>query len=165
MWTVIKFNKDQLNFLKSELKNKLGRDFQFYCPKIIIEKFKNNKLVKKECNLLGDYLFCFNDIFKEKKITNQLNNIKGVKYFLDGFMIYQNEINDFIKKCKYLENKDGYITHSVFDAEIDKFYRFSNGPFTKKIFKILSIQRNKFEILMGNIKTTIKKKDYLISPL
>ena len=75
-----KFNKDQLSFLKSELKNKFGKDFKFYCPKIIIEKFKNNKLVKKECNLLGDYLFCFNDVFKEK-ITKQLNNIKGVKYF------------------------------------------------------------------------------------
>ena len=71
----------------------------------------------------------------KKKITNQLNNIKGVKYFLDGFIIYQSEINDFIKKCKYLENKDGLITHSVFDAEINKFYRFSNGPFTKKYLK------------------------------
>ena len=72
MWTVIKFNKDQLNFLKSELKNKFGEDLKFYCPKIIIEKFKNNKLVKKECNLLGDYLFCFNDVFKKKKLQISL---------------------------------------------------------------------------------------------
>ena len=76
------------------------------CPKILIHKFKNNKLVKKELNLLGDYL-CFN---KEFSNTNTLNNIKytkGVKFLLDGFQKSQNEIISFLAgKCKEIENEE-----------------------------------------------------------
>ena len=165
MWAVIKFDRKNLNYLKNQLSLKMGKSCKIYCPKILVEKFKNNKLIKKEFNLMGDYLFCFNENFKENKIVKQLNYTKGVKYFLEGFNISQREISEFINRCKNLENNLGYITEPMFETKIDKFYRFSSGPFTQKIFQILSIQRNKIKILMGNFKTTINKKDYSLSPL
>lgn len=165
MWTIIKFDKNKINFLKSQLSLKIGSECKIYCPKILIENFKNNKLIKSEINLLGDYLFCFNKRFNERNIINQLNYTKGVKYFLDGFSTSQNEIEEFITKCKNLENSSGHIIHSFFETKINKFYKFSSGPFAQKIFKILSIQRNKIKILMGNISTTVDKRKYSLSPL
>lgn len=165
MWTIIKFDKKKINFLKTQLRLKIGSECNLYCPKVLIENFKNNKIVKREINLLGDYLFCFNEKFKEKKIINQLNSTKGVKYFLDGFRDCQNEIENFVEKCKNLENSNGFLTQSIFETKINRFYKFSSGPFTQQIFKILSIQRNKIKILMGNISTTIDKRRYSISPL
>ena len=70
-----------------------------------------------------------------------------------------------MKKCKNLENNNGHITQPVFETKINKFYKFSSGPFTQQIFKILTIQRNKIKILMGNISTTIDKRRYSLSPL
>ena len=114
MWTIIKFDKKKINFLKTQLRLKIGSECNLYCPKVLIENFKNNKIVKREINLLGDYLFCFNEKFKEKKIINQLNSTKGVKYFLDGFRDCQNEIENFVEKCKNLENSNGFLTQSIF---------------------------------------------------
>ena len=165
MWTIIKFDKNKINFLKSQLILKIGSECKIYCPKILIENFKNNKLIKSELNLLGDYLFCFNKKFNERNIINQLNYTKGVKYFLDGCSTSQNEIDEFITKCKNLENSRGHIVHSFFETEINKFYKFSSGPFAQKIFKILSIQGNKIKILMGNISTAVDKRKYSLSPL
>lgn len=165
MWTIIKFDKKKINFLKTELSLKIGKDCSFYCPKILIEGFKNNRIIKQELNLLGDYLFCFNKRFNDRNIINQLNYTKGVKYFLDGYNASQNEIQEFINKCKNLENSSGHITQSLFETKINKFYKFSSGPFTQKIFKILSIQGNKIKILMGNILTNIDKRKYSLSPL
>ena len=47
MWTVLKFDKKNLSLLKKDLSDKLGKDFQIYIPKLIIQKYKNNKLVTK----------------------------------------------------------------------------------------------------------------------
>ena len=134
-------------------------------PKIKIERFKKNRLVKKVYNLLGDYLFCFNQKFSENFFLKQLNYIRGVKYFLEGFKNSQDEINQFITSCKEYENKDGYISDSIYKLETEKYYKFSSGPFTQQIFKILSIQKEKIKILIGNSITLIKKKNYSIIPV
>ena len=39
------------------------------------------------------------------------------------------------------------------------------GPFTDKIFSIVSYQKNKMDILLGNIRTTLKRKENIIIPL
>ena len=59
MWTIIKFDKKNLSFLKKDLEKKLGSHCKFYLPKIQLKRFKNKKLIKKEFNILGDYFFDF----------------------------------------------------------------------------------------------------------
>ena len=165
MWAVIKIDKKKIFFLKKELQNKFGKGGLTYSPKIIIEKFKKNKLEKKEFDILGDYLFCYHDNFSKTSFLKQLNFIRGVKYFLNGFQLSQNEIKKFIEKCKDLENESGYISQNLYAEQIDSFYKFSTGPFTGKIFKILELQKNKINILMGKLKTSINKRDCLFKPI
>ena len=43
MWTIIKFDKKKLDFLKKDFTKKLGKDFIIYNPKLYIQKYKNNK--------------------------------------------------------------------------------------------------------------------------
>ena len=67
MWTVVKFDKKNLALLKEDLSEKLGKDIKIYIPRLRIQKYKNNKLINKEFNLLGDYLFCFHKNLEYKK--------------------------------------------------------------------------------------------------
>ena len=66
---------------------------------------------------------------------------------------------------KNLENEKGYIKQNFYDLEINEYYKFSTGPFTDKIFKIIELQKKKINILMGNLKTKINKKEFLFTPL
>ena len=43
MWTIIKFDKKKINFLKKDLKKKLGPDCEIYIPKIE-SGFQENKI-------------------------------------------------------------------------------------------------------------------------
>ena len=61
MWTVLKFDKKALALLKTDLFLKWGENFKIYIPKLKIQKYKNNKLINKEINLLGDYLFFYHE--------------------------------------------------------------------------------------------------------
>ena len=165
MWTIIKFDRKNLTFLKRDLKDKLGNNFLIYTPKLFIQKFKKNKLINKEFNLLGDYLFCFHKNFKDPKIINNLKFTRGLKFFLNGFVQSQEEIKEFIEKCKNSENSNGYLSQNFFEMNINSEYKFSSGPFAEMIFKVLSFQKRKINILLGNIKTTVSKDDFLFNPL
>ncbi len=165
MWTVIKFDKKNLEFLKKDFKQKLGQDVIIYCPKFLLQKYKNNKLIKKELRLLGDYLFCFHSKFKNSDTFNLLKFTRGLKYFLNGFLESQEDINKFIKKCRECENEKGYLTQSFFKILENKDYKFTSGPFSDKIFKIINFEKNKLNILLGNINTTLKLNDYSFKPL
>ena len=77
----------------------------------------------------------------------------------------QVEIVKFIEKLKSLENNKGFISNSFFELKKNNDYKFSSGPFADKIFKIIDLQKNKINILMGNIKTTIKKQKLLFKPV
>ena len=164
MWAVLKFDNKSLGLLPEDLSNKLGKDFKIYFPKLRIQRYKNSKLITKEFNLLGDYLFCFHKNLENQKILNSLKFVRGLKYFLEGFTGSQNDIEKFIKKCKDSESNEGYLSRDFFDLDVNKKYRFSSGPFTDKIFKIINLQKNRIKILMGNIKTTIKNKEFLFIP-
>ncbi len=165
MWAIIKFDKKNLSFLKADLEKKLGAKCKFYIPKLLFKKFTKKKLEKKEFNLLGDYLFCFNEKFKDSNIVKTINYTRGLKYVLQGFNQSQNEITEFIKKCKISEDTDGYISEQFYDLKINSDYKFFSGPFTNSIFKILQLQKNKIRILMGNFKTTINKRKFLFQPI
>tara|TARA_Y100000590_G_C15737087_1_gene1018948 strand:- start:2495 stop:2992 length:498 start_codon:yes stop_codon:yes gene_type:complete len=165
MWVVLKFDKNNLELLKGELKKKLGNDFSFYNPKFFFQTYSNNsKRINKEVNLLGDYLFCFHKNFNNPNTLNNLKFTKGLKYFLTGFKQSQKEIKEFIKRCKESE-QDGYLTKNFFELYINSKYKFTSGPFTQTIFKIINLQKNKINILLGDIKTTIRKNDFSFSPI
>ena len=95
MWTVLKFDKKNLYLLKQDLYKKLGKDTKIYIPKLRIQKYKNNKLINKEYNLLGDYLFCYHKSLGYKNIIDSLRYTRGLKYFLEGFIEAQNDIFNF----------------------------------------------------------------------
>ena len=83
MWTIIKFDPKKINLLKDDLKKKLGKDFIIYRPKLLIQKYKNNKLINKEIALLGNYIFCYHNKFNNHKIICDLKYLRGIKYFLN----------------------------------------------------------------------------------
>ena len=83
---------------------------------------------------------------------------------LEGFKEFQTDIKTFIQKCKNLEDRKGYISQSLFDININSDYKFTTGPFTEQIFRIIEIQKNKVNIMLGKVKTTINHKDFLFSP-
>ena len=75
------------------------------------------------------------------------------------------EIEYFINKFKSCEDEKGFINRNFLNTQINKYYKFLNGPFTQKIFKIIEIHRDKLRILVGNIQTSINKRKFLFSPL
>ena len=88
-----------------------------------------------------------------------------MKYFLSGFKEFQVDLKNFINKCKELENEKGFITGNLFEINEHSNYKFYSGPFVEKIFKILNFNNNNLNILIGNIKTRINKKDFLFKPI
>ncbi len=165
MWVILKFDKKKFNLLKEDFNKKLGKDCIFYNPKMKIQKFKGNKLSKMEFNILGNYIFCFHKNLETKNIYNNLQFCRGLKYFLNGCTYSQNEIKGFIEKCKSLEDNNGYIVNNLFRLYENRNYKFSSGPFAERIFKIINLQKNKIDILMGNIKTTINRQNFLFKPI
>jgi len=165
MWTIIKSNKKKINFLKKDFTKNLGNDFVIYNPKILVEKYKKNKLIKKEFDLLGDYLFCFHKKFHSPSTIRNLKFSRGLKYFLNGFIQSQNEIENFVMKCKNAENDNGYISKNFVQLNLNTKYKFMSGPFSEKIFEVVRFQKNTIDIFLGNIKTRIKQNNYLFNSL
>ncbi len=165
MWTIIKFDKNNLAFLKKDLHKKLGDDLNFYLPKLLIQKYKKNRLINKEFRLMGDYIFCFHKKFEDTSFINSLKFTKGLKYFLNGCVESQEEIKKFVKKCQDSENEKGYITENFYKIYINCNYKFLSGPFANSIFKIINLQRNKMDILLGDIRTTINRNRFSFTPL
>ena len=165
MWKIIKINKKELGLFKSDFVKKIDNDLKIYIPKIQLFKNFKNKLIKREINILGDYIFCYHKKFEEKTFMTFLKNFKGLSDILIEGVKGQDEILNFIKKCKKSEDENGYLTQEFFELNIKKNYKFLNGPFSEKIFKIINLQKNKLKVLIGNIKTTIKKKEFLFNPI
>ena len=84
---------------------------------------------------------------------------------MEGHIQCQKEIVNFIKRCKDNEDKEGYLLQNFFIKEINRSYEFLSGPFTKKIFNIISFQNNKLQAKIGDLKTTINSKDFLFRPV
>ena len=165
MWTIIKIDQKKLDFLKNDFKKILGSGMEIYSPTFLIEKTEKNRSIKKKIKLFGDYFFCYHKKLSDRRTINSLQFTKGLKYFLNGFQSSQGEIEAFIIKCKKSENKQGYLTQNFFDLSFKKQYIFKNGPFAENIFKIINLHKNNIRILLGNFKTSIKKKDYLFLPV
>ena len=91
--------------------------------------------------MLGDYLFFYHHDFKHKSATEKYKFSRGLKYFLNGFNEFQLDIKKFIDKCKKLENDKGYVSETLFDLNLNSFYKFNSGPFVNKIFKIINFEK------------------------
>ena len=74
-------------------------------------------------------------------------------------------ISKFIDKCKNFEDENGFLNSEFYDLKINQNYQFFSGPFSNTIFKIIELQKTKINIMIGNLKTTIKTKEYLFKPI
>lgn len=165
MWAVVKIDRKKLLIVKNELKKKFNSSTKFYIPQILIQYYNKNKLVDREINLLGDYIFCFNENFKFKEKLNLVKFCVGVKSVLDGYLFLQKDIQNFISTCKNFENNKGHVSLNFIKLAKNMKYKFESGPFVNKIFEIIEFQKNKINILVGKFKTNLNKKDYLIRPI
>ena len=95
--------------------SKLGKDTEFYLPKNFYSKKYKKKILYKDFNLLGDYLFCYSKNLQQNNIIRSLQFTRGLKYFLNGALGAQFEIEQFIKKCKKSENIQGYLNENFFE--------------------------------------------------
>ena len=111
MWTVIKIKANSYGIIKEELKKKFNKEIQFYNPKILVQINNKKKLINKSISLLGDYIFCFHEDFKNNKIIDHLKFTKGIKYFLNGHSESQDEIQN---DCKWVDrNKIRRVTKEL----------------------------------------------------
>jgi len=166
MWVIAKYKSFELEILKKNMSKIVGREIKFYSPKIRIKKLNNkNKSIEIKKNILEDYIFFFDNSFKDEKFIKSLNNTKGLKYFLDNYKQTQKEIKNFIDNC--LKNEiDGYLNQNFFNQALKNRAIFVSGPLSGMIFDIIKIQGKKIKALMGNFETTINDhKDYLYKPL
>ena len=122
--------------MKEDFTNKLGTDYTIYSPKIIVQKYKNNKLINKEFDLLGDYLFCFHKDFQNPITLNKLKFTRGLKYFLNGFKQSQEDIKDFVTKCKDSENIKGYLSTNFLNLKITKVTNLQPDHLQKQFLKL-----------------------------
>jgi len=166
MWVVIKYKKNEFNFLKNDFRKKLGDLPLIFRPKIKYQKLIRNKLKVLENDILGDYLICYHKKFQDSKIFSVLKNLRGLKYFLLNCNNNQNEIINFIDYCKKNQGADGYLRQSFFELKDIKKGIFLNGPFTNMIFNVIENQKDKLKVLIGNVTTTIKKSsNFLYRPV
>lgn len=166
MWVVLKYKKSEFNLLKQDFKGVLEDMPLIFRPKIKYQKLIKNKLRFLENDILGDYLICYHEKFKNSEIIAILKNLRGLKYFLTNSITNQKEIKSFIDYCKKNQDLDGYIKPSFFEFSNMKKGIFLNGPFINMIFSIIEKQKDELKVLIGKVTMTIKKNsNYLYRPV
>ena len=166
MWIVLKYKKQEFNFLKKDFRKTLGDLPLIFKPKIKCEKFIRNKLHLLEKDILGDYLICYHKKFQDANMLAILKNLRGLKYFLSDSKINQKEIISFIEYCKKNQDSKGYIKQTFFDFSTAKKGIFLSGPFTNMLFSIIENQGPKLRVLVGKVITTVtKNSNYLFRPV
>ena len=156
MWIIAKYKINELNILKKKLNEILGNDPEYFIPQIKYNKIVRQKFKIFQKSILEGYLICFHSKFSNKNILNLLKYAKGINYILDGVKNNQEEISNFIDRCKKFEDKEGFIQQGFFDYKNFTRAKFVSGPFTNLAFDILSKQSDKIEILIGKYKSWVK---------
>ena len=118
-----------------------------------------NVYVQLMLDLLNNYIFCKHDDFKNESFISHLKNIKGLSYFLNGYINNQHDINKFIRLCKSNENEQGYLNQSFFNSIFSERNRgkFLTGPFAGTIFQILERKGSNLNIFFNNLNISISK--------
>ena len=152
MWIVAKINKKNKSLFFNEFKKKIN-DLKIYYKKIFHEK--------KNRNLLGDYVFCYHEKFKEN-MHKHFKNLKGLVYFLENNKNTQTDIVNFIKYCHDHEDSEGSIKNTFFKKDIIKSGKFINGPFANYMFEVASKEKKKIRVLLGNFKINISDNNNIL---
>ena len=156
MWIIAKYKPKEFEFLKESFFKILGEMPEFYNPKIKYERYIKNKLKVFEKNILDNYVICKHEKFNDRTLINVLKNSRGLSYFLNGCEFNQKELYNFIKFCKFHEDKNGFLKQGFFKTKRNKA-KFISGPFTQMIFDIIEEKRTKLKILINNVNITISK--------
>lgn len=165
MWVVAKIKSNELNTFSENIKKKSRDQLSIYYPKMRFNKYKNKKYKEFSKKLLDNYVFCYCESFKNHKLLDSLQFIKGLDYFLTGSKSDQTEIIKFINFCKSYETDDGFLKSEFFSNIIEKKGKFMSGPFSNLMFNILEKKKNKIKILLGNLSTTVDLKNNLYCPV
>jgi hypothetical protein len=166
MWIVAKIKRKEIETFKKDLIKKSNSNVKFYCPKIEYQQYYKKKIKRQEKLALEDYIFCYNENFNKTSYVNKLKFVKGLEYFLNGYLQNQNEIVKFVKYCKWSENNRGYLTQAFFKTITTKKAKFISGPFANMMFEIIKKQKNKLKIIVGNVVTTVSdNSNYLYRPV
>ena len=80
MWVVLKYKKSEFNFLKRDLKKALGNLPLIFRPKFKQQKLIRNRLHFIESDILGDYLICYHENFKNIYPLTSINWRNGKSY-------------------------------------------------------------------------------------
>lgn len=154
MWIVAKIKSKDLSTFKRELSNRFDDKVKYYFPKI----FSKNRIKNSSVNLLGNYIFCFHDSFRDIKNLITAKYTKGLDYFLDSCVNSQPEIIKFISFCRENESSDGFINQEFFDKIILNKGKFVNSPLANLVFEIIGKEKKYLNILIGKREIKISKK-------
>ena len=165
MWIVLKYEKKKIGILINELKKKFNNGLEIYNPKFKKKLKMRNKIIVNELSLLGDYLFCYHKNFNNPNTINILKFTKGIKDFIHGYKSSQNEIKDFINRCRKSENTEGYLTNNFYNLYENSKFKFNSGIFSNFTFKIINLQKNKMNILLGNLRITTEKEKFILKSI
>ena len=161
MWIIAKCKNNEQNLFEKSINHKMLEKVKIFNPKIKLNFFQKNKLIIKTKPLLNNYLFCYHKKFSDPKILRRITNTKGLMYLLNGSNLYQSEIENFIKYCKFNEDENGYIKQNFLEISHDKLYKFISGPFTNLVFKLIEKDNNKVKVLIDKAIVVVKKNsDY-----
>jgi hypothetical protein len=168
MWAVFRYKKDNYQLLRSNLEKAVNDKIVFYNPKIsfIKKTLKKSKIITK--HILEGYAFCYYEKFKEANTLSKFKYTKGLKHFLDGHILNQNQIVEFISLCKKNEDKNGNLNQAFFTILKKNKIKFLNGPLSNLIFEIIekNKNKNKIQIKLGEIPLIINKNsNYYYLPI
>tara|TARA_Y100000591_G_scaffold326237_2_gene348555 strand:- start:169 stop:645 length:477 start_codon:yes stop_codon:yes gene_type:complete len=147
MWTVAKVKNKNISIFEKEFKNKLT-GLRIYYPKI-----KDNS--KKIKNLLNNYVFCYHKSFEKNFNFSSIKNLKGLDYFLNGYLKDQEEIKKFINYCFLNQDKNGFVTNSFFKKDIKDSGKFIVGPLVNYFFEVAHKEKNKIFVNVGKFNVSI----------
>ena len=98
-------------------------------------------------------------------MINSLKFTKGLKDFVHGCRYSQNDIKEFINRCRNSENEEGYLTNKFYNLYKNSKFKFNSGLFSNFVFKIINLQKNKINILLGNLKITTEKEKFIFKSI
>ena len=165
MWIILRYKKNNFQFLINDLRRKFNNNIEIYNPKFKTNLSIKNKFITSELTLLGDYFFCYHKEFNNPNIIYSLKFTKGLKDFIKGYKFSQKDIQDFIKRCRKSENEEGYLTNKFYNLYKNSKFKFNSGLFSNFIFEIVNLQKNKINLLLGNLKITTEKEKFIFKSI